>query len=294
MKLSIIMSTIRNLLPVSKRTEKRSLSRPSRYLGLFLYYGLIGLGFAILIAPILIVIGISFSPTSSQMFPPSGFSLQWYAEFFDSTFFRPFLVVSLPVAFAVGILSTILGLLASYVVVRKDLPFEGGLTMYFLLPLIVPPAIIGLALMLMFNLNIFDFTSAFVDLIIAHVVITIPYTFLTTMTSLYSVDTELEEAARNLGAGKFETFRKVTLPLMKSGVVSGFILAFILSFTDATVALFLTGGDTITLPVAMFLFLQYESSPLIAATATLQILIVLILVLVIGRLVGFKAVTADV
>jgi putative spermidine/putrescine transport system permease protein len=82
--------------------------------------------------------------------------------------------------------------------------------------------------------------------------------------------------------------------LIRSGVISGFLLAFILSFTDSTVALFLSGGSTITLPVEMFLFLQFDSSPLVAATATVQILLVLVLVVLIGRLVGFKAVTADI
>jgi putative spermidine/putrescine transport system permease protein len=114
------------------------------------------------------------------------------------------------------------------------------------------------------------------------------------MTALQSLDDELEQAARNLGAGRFQTFRKVTLPLIRSGVVSGFLLAFILSFTDSVIALFLSGQNTTTLPVEIFTFLQFDSSPLIAATATIQILLVLVLVLIIGRLVGFKAVAADV
>jgi putative spermidine/putrescine transport system permease protein len=239
------------------------------------------------------VIGISLSPTQSQAFPPSGISLRWYQEFLVSSFFDPFFFVSLPIAVTTATISTVLGILAAYVVVRREVPFENEVVMYFISPLIIPPAIIALALMITLNFNFLGFVPTFAKLVVGHVVITIPYTFLTAMTAIESVDTELVEGARNLGASKFQAFRKVTLPLMKSGVVSGFLLAFILSFTDSLLALFLSSGTSTTLPVEMFLFLQYESSPLVAATATVQILLVLVLVLLIGRLVGFKAVTVD-
>jgi putative spermidine/putrescine transport system permease protein len=289
--LSAILSTVTEALP--GRSDSRSLSRSSLLAGRVLYYSALLVGFAILVVPILLVVAVSFNPTQAQAFPPTGFSLRWYGEFLNSSFFRAFFAVSLPIALVVGLVSTVLGLMASYIVARRDVPFENEVVLYFLMPLVVPPAIIGLALLLVFGLQPLSFIPPFVELTAAHVVITIPYTFLTSMTALYSVDEELEQAARNLGATKFQSFRKVTLPLIRSGVISGFLLAFILSFTDSTVALFLSGGNTITLPVEMFLFLQYDSSPLIAATATVQIFLVLVLVVLIGRLVGFKAVTAD-
>jgi putative spermidine/putrescine transport system permease protein len=292
MNLATILATVSDAL--SGTSDSRSLSMPTLLAGRGLYYVLLLVGFSILVVPIIIVVAISFNPTEAQAFPPTGFSLRWYGEFLDSSFLRAFFTVSLPIALVVGLISTTLGIIGAYIIARRDLPFENEVIMYFLLPLVVPPAIIGLALMLFFNFRVLSFVPPFAELVLAHVVMTIPYTFLSSSTALYSLDTELEEAARNLGASKFQTFWKVTLPLIKSGVISGFLLAFILSFTDSTIALFLTGGDTVTLPVAMFLFLQYDSSPLIAATATVQILLVLVLVLVIGRLVGFKAVTADI
>jgi putative spermidine/putrescine transport system permease protein len=291
MSLSAILSTLSG--GRLSRSGSRSLSTPSLLAGKAVYYSLLLLGLAVLVVPIIIVVAISFNPTQAQAFPPTGFSLRWYEQFLDSEFFRAFFVVSLPIALIVGIVSSVLGLMASYIIARKEVPFENEVVLYFMMPLVVPPAIIGLALLLTFNFDILGFVPAFVELVVAHVVITLPYTFLTTMTALYSVDEELEQAARNLGATKFQTFREVTLPLIRSGVISGFLLAFILSFTDATVALFLTGGSTVTLPISMFLFLQFDSSPLVAATATVQILLVLVLVVLIGRLVGFKAVTAD-
>jgi putative spermidine/putrescine transport system permease protein len=273
--------------------DSRSLSPAAVYLGRAVYYGLLTLGFGVLVLPIVIVVGISFSPTESQAFPPAGISFQWYSEFLSSAFFEAFFVVSLPIAVATALVSTILGVLAAYVVARREIPFENEAVMYFISPLIIPPAIIALALLIVLDANPLNFVPQFVKIVLGHIVITLPYTFLTAMTALQSLDDELEQAARNLGAGRFQTFRKVTLPLIRSGVVSGFLLAFILSFTDSVIALFLSGQNTTTLPVEIFTFLQFDSSPLIAATATIQILLVLVLVLIIGRLVGFKAVAAD-
>jgi putative spermidine/putrescine transport system permease protein len=288
------MSLLSTLTGVLSRSDSRSLSTTQLIAGNGIYYLLLAMSLAVLVVPIIIVVGVSFTATDFQTFPPQGLSLRWYEQFFQSPFFDSFFFISLPIALVTGVIATILGILASYVVVRKDFPFENELVLYFLLPLIFPPAIIALALMVAFNASLLDNIPAFLQVTGGHVVITIPYTFLTAMTALQSIDSELEEAARNLGASKFQAFRKVTLPLMRSGVVSGFLLAFILSFTDSVIALFLSGGSTTTLPVRIFLFLQFDSSPLIAATATIQILLVLVLVLLVGRLVGFKAVTTNV
>lgn len=274
--------------------NSRSLSSAAVYAGRTLYYALLALGFGVLVLPIVIVVAISFSPTQSQAFPPSGISFRWFQEFAASPFFDAFFFISLPIAIVTALVSTMLGVMAAYVIARREVPFESEAIMYFISPLIIPPAIIALALMIVLDANPMNFVPQFIKIVLGHMVITLPYTFLTAMTALQSLDDEMEQAARNLGASRFETFRKVTLPLIRSGVVSGFLLAFILSFTDSVISLFLSGQNTTTLPVEIFTFLQYDSSPLIAATATIQILLVLVLVLIIGRLVGFKAVAADV
>ncbi len=273
--------------------NSRSLSPAAVAIGRALYYGLLSLGFGVLVLPIVFVVAISFSPTESQAFPPSGISFRWFNEFFASSFFEAFFFVSLPIALTVGLMATLLGVMAAYVVARREIPFENEAVMYFILPLIIPPAIIALAILIVLDANPLSFVPQFIKIVIGHVVITIPYTFLTSMTALQSLDDELEQAARNLGASPFQTFAKVTLPLIRSGVVSGFLLAFILSFTDSVIALFLSGRNTTTLPIEIFTFLQYDSSPLIAATATIQILLVFVLVLIIGRLIGFRAAAAD-
>lgn len=267
----------------------RSLSPLVRGLGHALYYGAIAVGLTLLVGPILVVTLVSFNPTTTEAFPPTGFSLRWYAAFLGhETFMQDFFLVSLPIAAVSAILATGLGVAAAYVLVRYDLPYQNVIQSLLTAPLMIPGVIIGFSLMLVFSeVNL---QSGYLKIILGHSVRVLPYTVLTTMASLYSLDPELERAARNLGASKLRTFREVTLPLMKSGVIAGFLLAFIISFADINVALFLTSPKVTTLPVEMFLFLQWESSPLIAAISVAQIGVVLVLVVVIQRLVGFETV----
>lgn len=275
-----------------KRDEsnRQSLSEPTVLAGQSVYYGLIAVSLTVLLAPIIIVVGIAFNPTQQEAFPPTGISLRWFGEFLASDqFFNAFFFVSLPIAIFTGVVATTLGVLAAYVLVRRDVPFENVAQSMLLGPLIVPAVIIGLALLLFFAE--IEMKVPVIDIVIGHTVITLPYTLLTSMTRLYNIDLELEEAARNLGASKIETFRKVTLPLMRSGVIAGFLFAFIISFADINIALFLAGDDVVTLPLAIFLFLEWESSPIIAAISTVQILLIMVIILLIGRLVGFEAFT---
>ncbi|WP_276259599.1 ABC transporter permease [Haloglomus litoreum] len=272
--------------------DSRSLSRPAEVAAQFLYYLVLTTGLLVLTAPIIVIVGVSFNPTTRQIFPPSGFSLRWYEAFFAyPDFVEGFFFVSLPIAFIVGFLATALGVMAAYFVVRSGSDYESEASTFFLLPTVVPVGILGLALLIFFDR--WDFLPAFAKLVLGHTLIGMPFAFLTSVSALRSVDTDLEQAARNLGATRLQAFRQVTLPLMRSGVISGYLLAFILSFSDINIALFLSNSNALTLPLAIFFFLQDNSSPIIAATATLKLLLILVLVLIIGRLVGFTAVVRD-
>jgi putative spermidine/putrescine transport system permease protein len=251
------------------------------------YYTLICVALLLLLAPIIIIVAISFNPGEVEAFPPTGFSLRWYFEFFQSdTFVHSFFFVSLPIAVIVAMIATLLGVMAGYVLVRRAVPFRDGLQSLLLAPLIIPAVISGFALLLFFSR--YDLQMPYVNLVIGHTLITVPYTTLTSMTSIYGMDDEVEEASRILGASGLETFVYVTLPLIKSGVIAGFLLAFIISFTDIYIALFLSGGNTVTLPLAIFQFLQWETSPIISAISTIQIVLILVVILVISRFVGFE------
>jgi len=269
--------------------SSRSLSTPTLLVGLLGYYGALFFTILLLISPIVIVVGISLNSGTTEQFPPDGISLRWYVEFFQhGTFFDSFFFVSLPIAVITGLLATAIGVITAYALVRHDIPYESMVHSTILAPIVVPAVILGLALMLFFAR--FGLEWPFGNLVAGHTLRTIPYTTLIAIVSLSTVDKDLELAARNLGATKLQAFRKVTLPLMKSGLIAGFLMAFVISFADVQIALFLSSGKTLTLPVAMFLFLVYDTSPIIAAVGTLQILLVLILMLIIGRLVGFDTI----
>jgi len=252
-------------------------------------YVLVSLALLVLTAPILVVTLISFNPTRTQYFPPSGISLRWYAEFFQTDYFvHSFFVVSLPIALVSALIATVLGGAAAYAIVRQDIPYKNLIQSFLLIPIMIPGVIIGFALLLTYGKVNLD--AGYPRLILAHSVRLIPYALLTTMASLYSFDDDLIRAARGLGANRYEAFYKVTFPIIKSGVIAGFLLSFIISFANVNISLFLVRPGVTPLPVEIFSFLKFRTSPIIAAISTIQIFLILVLVLIIQRLAGFESV----
>lgn len=282
-------SADRSEVSLEAESQMQSLSPTQKVVGRAVYYAMLVASVTVLVAPIVVVFLVSLNPTREELVPPTGLSLRWYAEFFaDPTFREAFFLVSLPIAIVSATLATVMGVGAAYVLVQYDLPYQNGIQSLLTAPLMIPGIIIGFALMLAFSET--NVQSGYAEITLGHTLRILPYTVLTAMASLYGLDPELERAARDLGASKIEAFVKVILPTMKSGVIAGFLLAFIVSFADVNVALFLTSPSVTTLPVEMFLFLEWESSPLIAAISMIQIGLVLVLVLLIHRLVGFGTV----
>lgn len=271
--------------------RRNSLNPTVERIGQAIYYALIATGFTVLLSPVIIVIGVSFNATPEQAFPPKGVSLRWFIEFFQTDYFvNAFFAVSLPIALLSAAIATLLSVAASYALVRYDLPGKNAVQSLLIAPIMIPGVIIGLALLLFLSQNFNFFESSYVNITLGHSLRVLPYPLLTSITSLYSIDDELEQASRNLGATNIQTFYKVVLPLMKSGVIAGFLLAFIVSFADVNIALFLIEGNTATIPVVIFQELQYQTTPVIAAISTIQIVLILLLILVIGKLVGFETV----
>jgi len=156
--------------------------------------------------------------------------------------------------------------------VRYSFKGRNFLETFFVLPMLVPEVLLGVALLLFFiKLNI---KLTLFSLIIGHVVITIPYVVRSVSVSLHGVKPMLEEAARMLGATKIQVFFKVILPLIRSGIISGALFSFIISFGDINLALFLTGPDTATIPVHIYSEIQWQGDPTIAAISAIQIIIV--------------------
>jgi putative spermidine/putrescine transport system permease protein len=236
-----------------------------------------------LLAPLVVVVAVSFGPSPNFAFPPSGFTLHWFAEFFASpAFVTSFFRVSLVVGLLAAGIATVLGTAAAIGLVRFRFVGREALETFFLAPLLVPQILLGAALYLFYaRLAV---TASIWTLLLGHLVICTPYVIRSVTAGLVGMDPRLEEAAMSLGATQVQAFVKVTLPLLRSSLLSGAIFAFIISFSDINLALFLSGPQSTSLPVHIFSQIQWQGDPTIAAASTLQILIIGMLILVVQRI----------
>ena len=144
----------------------------------------------------------------------------------------------------------------------------------------------GIALLLFFIK--LDIKATFLALTLGHVILTIPYTVRTVTASLHGMDRSLEEAAMILGATKFQTFFKITLPLIRSGIISGALFCFMISFGNINFTLFLTGPQTATIPIHIYSEIQWQGDPTIAAISTVQVLVIGLILLLVNRAFGIR------
>jgi len=237
----------------------------------------------------IIVFAISFNPTTSLSFPPEGFSPRWYEEFLkDRIFVDSFFRVSLSLAIITSIISVVLGLSSSFVMVRYDFHGKSLVESFLLSPMWMPAVLVGLGLLQFFVL--LGIGGSFLALLIGHVLVATPYASRCIYASLHGFDRSLEEAALSLGADKIKALLLVTIPMIRPGLIAGMLFSFIRSFGEITMTLFITGPRTTTVQVAMFTYLQWESTPVIAAISTVQSLMVLGVALIIERAIGLREV----
>jgi putative spermidine/putrescine transport system permease protein len=239
-----------------------------------------------MLAPILVVIPVSFSEQEYLVFPPRGFSLRWYANFFATRELADSLWLSLHLAAWTTAISTVLGTLAALGLVRYRYPGRRLLRELFLTPLVMPRLVLGIAFLMFLSKTIFS--GGFWGLLAAHVVVAFPYVIRTVSASLAGLDRALEEAGASLGATPLTVFRTVTLPLLKPGIMAGAIFAYVTSFDELVMTLFLAGPRLTTLPVQIFNYLEYTSDPTIAAISVVLVLITIVAVLLTERIVGFS------
>jgi putative spermidine/putrescine transport system permease protein len=226
-----------------------------------------------LLAPLLVVVAVSFDPTDAFRFPPPGFSVRWYRAFFTSdTFVRAFFQVSLLVALSVSALATAIGGIAAVGLVRFLSRGRTLMETLFLTPIVVPEILLGAALFLFYSR--LKISTSVAGLVAGHLLLAIPYVVRTVSAGLVGIDRSLEEAAMSLGASRAQAFWKVTLPLIRSSLLSAAIFAFIVSFSDINIALFVAGPESVTLPVHVFSQIVWQADPTIAAASTLQILLI--------------------
>ncbi|MCL4459917.1 MAG: ABC transporter permease [Chloroflexi bacterium] len=230
-----------------------------------------------LILPIFIIIPISFSSSLYLEFPPKGFSLQWYQDYFGGPGWVQATLLSVEVASVVMILATILGTLSAFGFVRGRFPGKGLIYGFILSPLIVPSIITAIAVYFLYaSLRL---VGTALGMILAHTVLAIPLVVVIVSATLAGFDTSLERAAMSLGANPLQTFRRVTLPIISPGVFTAAIFAFLTSFDEVVIAIFIAGTRAVTLPKKMWEGVWLEINPTIAAVSSfLIVLTVLILV----------------
>jgi putative spermidine/putrescine transport system permease protein len=225
-------------------------------------------------------------------FPPETFSLAWYGKIPQKYIHA--LGVSLVLASATAAISTLVGAAAAIGIVRGGLGYGEALKAFFNLPLQVPFVVTGVVFLQFYNqlaiLSGVDFLGSLAGLVIAHVFVTIPYGIGTVGAVLARANPRLEEAARTLGASEWSTFRRVLLPMLKPGLFAGFIYAFIVSFGDVPIAVFLASGGFVTLPVAIFQSLQFDFEPAVLALSTLVVFFSVLLIVAMQKLAGFDLV----
>jgi putative spermidine/putrescine transport system permease protein len=240
-------------------------------------YLICGLILTYLILPIFIVIPISFSSASYLKFPPEAFSLRWYRHYLSSELWVSSTLLSLKVAFLTTLFSTVMGVPASFALVRYT--FRGKSLLFGLImsPLVVPIIISAIAIYFLYaDLRMIGSISG---LVLAHSLLALPKVVIVVTATLKGFDVNLEHAAMNLGANPLRTFKEITFPLIRPAVISGALFAFITSFDELIITMFIC-GNSITLPQRMWNAIRFEIDPTIAAIST--ILVVLSIVILLG------------
>lgn len=254
-------------------------------LGWRLLVAIAALTYVILLAPIAVVLMEAFNAANTMSFPPKGFSLRWFAAFFAHQGFMESLWLSAELGLASAALAAVLGTMGGLGLARAR-PSTSATTV-LLAPLYVPRMLIGLSLLLVFAA--LKITGSFAGLLLGHLLFTVPYVVRTVWVGASGIERSVEEAARVLGATPWQAFRRVTLPLLSSSVLAGFVFALIVSFSDIYLALFISGPETNTLPLRMFTFMEWDQSPLVAAAAAVQIVLIIGVVLLAEKLVGLSS-----
>jgi putative spermidine/putrescine transport system permease protein len=268
---------------------RASTPRHSAAIGRVAFTLAVVVAYAVVFAPIVMVVLISFFDQEIVTFPPEGLTLRWYVNAWSQRDFARGFVTSLQIALAATLIGVPLGTAASLALARSRMIGKSVLNTFLLAPLAVPAIVAGSALY-MFYLRAedwldMDIKATLGGLVAANVLITIPWTVRLVTASLAGLDRAIEEAASNLGARPFTVFRRITLPMMRPGIIAAALFSFVASFENLELNLLLVGPGRTTLPVAMLSYLEFRMDPTLAAVAAAQIVMVTVLMLVTDRFV---------
>ena len=221
------------------------------------------LGLIYMVLPLVVIIGSSLTAGSVLTFPPQGLSWRWYGIMFDDHSYVSAFATSTMLAVVATIVALVLAVPASLAIARYECPGKATITAVLMSPLVLPNIVIGAAL-LQYGAGI-GLTRSFTALLVGHTIIIMPFILRSVLAMMTPAQRALEEASMDLGANSFTTFRLVVLPLIRPGLVTGAIFAFISSWINVELSIFHTTAQLDTIPVKLFNYIQYTIDPTIAA-----------------------------
>ena len=239
---------------------------------------------AFVLAPLLVICLVAFTPENTLSIPTTSFSLRWFREIFVHPDFVASFVNSLWLATLSATIAIALAVPAGLAIDRYEFPGRDGLNALFLSPLIIPHLVLGVAFLRLFAL--IGATGSFTWLVVSHVIIVTPYVLRLVLAALSGMDRSAEQAAMTLGASHWTVFRRVTAPMILPGITGGWLLAFINSFDELTMSIFVTSPATVTLPVRMYMYATESIDPMMAAVSALMIALTAGAMLVLDRAFG--------
>ncbi|KUL94508.1 ABC transporter permease [Bosea sp. WAO] len=239
---------------------------------------------AFMLAPLVVVMWMSLTPSNLLSLPTTSFSLRWFwailrhSQFIDAFWFSILLGV------LSASLAMVLAVPAALALARHRFPGRDAFVALFLSPLIIPHVVLGVAFLRFFTQ--IGTTGTFIGLLGAHVLVIFPYGLRLVLAALTTSDPAIERAAISLGASQWTVFRRVLFPLMIPGVAGGWVISFIQSFDEVTMTVFVATPSSMTLPVRMYHYIEESIDPLVASVSTVVILLTFLLMAVVDRIYG--------
>ncbi len=237
-----------------------------------------------LVAPLAAVVLVSFTDKGYLSIPTNGPSLRWFKTIFDYPGFIDAFWMSLYLGLASATIAVVFAIPAAMAIGRYRFKGRDAITGFFMSPLMIPAVVMGVSFLRFFNQ--IGLSGTFIGITMAHTILIMPYALRLVLASITGLPRDAEQAAETLGASRWIVFRRITLPLILPGIAGGWLLAFITSFDEVTMSIFVASPETMTLPVRMYHHIAQTIDPLIAAISTVLIVVTVVLMLALDRFYG--------
>jgi putative spermidine/putrescine transport system permease protein len=241
---------------------------------------------AFIVAPLVVVVLVAFTDRGYISMPFDGASLRWFRAIIANDDFVSAFWLSMRLAFTAATIGVVLAVPAALAISRYRFPGRTALQSIFLSPMMIPAVVLGIAFLRF--LSLLHLSGSFWALVCAHVIIVLPYALRLALSSTIGLDRDAERAALSCGASRFTAFRRVVLPMIRTGVAGGWVLSFIQSFDELTMTVFVATPGTTTLPVAMYNRIAQTIDPLVTSVSAVLIVGTILLMVLLDRMVGLE------